>query len=193
MTILPQDFYLEDTTSVAKALLGKVLHIKTTDKEYKARIVEVEAYLGIEDPAAHTFGDRKTNRTQTMYLEGGHSYIYLIYGMYNCLNFVTGPEGHPEAVLIRAVEPLHGDPITKKKDLRTNGPGKFCKFYDITREQNGVKLWKKNSPLFVTDDDFKVKKTSIVECPRIGVDYAGEAANWPLRFYLKDNLFVSKK
>lgn len=192
--ILPQNFYFEDTTSVAKALLGKVLHIKTGDKEHKARIVEVEAYLGVEDAACHTFGDRRTNRTKSMYLDGGHSYVYFIYGMYYCLNFVTRTHERPEAVLIRAVQPFEISPQdAKKKDLKTNGPGKLCKYYGITREHDGVRLWKKNSPLFVSDEGFEVPPENIVTRPRIGVDYAGEAAQWPLRFYLKDNLFVSKK
>ncbi|WP_374076313.1 DNA-3-methyladenine glycosylase [Bdellovibrio bacteriovorus] len=191
--ILPQDFYFEDTTSVAKSLLGKVLHIKSDKKEHKARIVEVEAYLGVEDPACHTFGDRRTQRTKSMYLDGGHSYVYLIYGMYHCLNFVTRTTEHPEAVLIRAVQPFDADHNPKKKDLKTNGPGKLCKHYGITKDHDGLKLWKKNSEIFVSDDDFKVSSKQIVACPRIGVDYAGEAAKWPLRFYLKDNLFISKK
>ncbi|MEK2647198.1 DNA-3-methyladenine glycosylase [Bdellovibrio sp. BCCA] len=191
--ILPQEFYFEDTTSVAKALLGKVLHIKSGGKEHKARIVEVEAYLGVEDPACHTFGDRRTQRTKSMYLDGGHSYVYLIYGMYHCLNFVTRTTEHPEAVLIRAVQPFEADHYPKKKDLKTNGPGKLCKHYGITKEHDGLRLWKKNSELYVSDDDFKVAPKQIVACPRIGVDYAGEAAKWPLRFYLKDNLFISKK
>lgn len=191
--ILPQEFYFEDTTTVAKSLLGNVLNIRTDDGIQRARIIETEAYLGVEDPACHTFGDRRTERTRSMYLDGGHAYIYMIYGMYYCLNFVTRTHEHPEAVLIRAVQPLPASTEVKKKDIKTNGPGKLCKFYGIDRKEDGVKLWKKTSPLFVTSDDFKVSAKSIVACPRIGVDYAGEAAKWPLRFYLKDHLFVSKK
>ncbi|HEX7674572.1 MAG TPA: DNA-3-methyladenine glycosylase [Bdellovibrio sp.] len=191
--ILPQEFYFEDTESVAKALLGKVLHINITGKESRARIVEVEAYLDVDDPAAHTFGDRKTPRTKSMYLDGGHSYVYLIYGMYNCLNVVTRTIDHPEAILIRGVEPLPHHTDIKKKDLKTNGPGKLCKHYGITREHDGLRLWKKKSALYISDDSFEVSKKQIEIKPRIGVDYAGEAAKWPLRFYLKDNPFVSRK
>lgn len=190
--ILPQDFYIQETTDLAQSLLGKVLHIQTQDKEEKARIVEVEAYLGVDDPAAHTFGDRRTNRTASMYLDGGHSYVYLIYGMYNCLNIVSRTSDHPEAILIRAVEPLTGTKPTHKKDMKTNGPGKLCKHYGITRDHDGLRLWKKSSALYLTDDDYEVDPKQIVACPRIGVDYAGEAAKWPLRFYLKNNIFVSK-
>ncbi|MGE5087285.1 MAG: DNA-3-methyladenine glycosylase [Bacillota bacterium] len=193
MIILPQDFYFGDTTTVAKDLLGKLLHIKITGKEKIARIVEVEAYLGVDDPACHTFGGRNTPRVKSMYLQGGHAYVYMIYGMYNCLNFVTRTKEHPEAVLIRAVEPIPSVENPRKKDLTTNGPGKLCKYYDITRNQDGVALWRKNSPLYVSDDQYKVTRSQIVSRPRVGVDYAGEAAQWPLRFYIKDNPYISKK
>jgi DNA-3-methyladenine glycosylase len=193
MSILPQDFYFEDTKSVAKSLLGKTLHIKTSGQEQLARIVEVEAYLGIKDPACHTFGGRQTPRVKSMYLSGGHSYVYLIYGMYNCLNIVTRTEEHPEAVLIRALEPLPVIENPRKSDLVSNGPGKLCRHYGITRENDGVALWRKNSSLFLSDDGFQVSKSQIVAKPRVGVDYAGEAAQWPLRFYIADNKFVSKK
>ncbi|MDG0815035.1 DNA-3-methyladenine glycosylase [Bdellovibrio svalbardensis] len=191
--ILPQEFYFNDTTSVAKSLLGKVLHIQTTGQEFRARIVETEAYLGVIDPACHTFGNKKTPRTKSMYMDGGHSYVYMIYGMYFCLNFVTRTSEHPEAVLIRGLEPLPSDPDIKKKNIKTNGPGKLCKHYHITKALDGVCLWKKKSPLFVSDDNFKVSAKNIIARPRIGVDYAGEAAAWPLRFYIADNVYVSKK
>lgn len=193
MKILPQEFYFGDTTEVAKKLLGKVLHIKTDQTERRARITEVEAYLGVEDPACHTFGDRRTLRTKSMYLEGGHAYVYLIYGMYHCLNFVTRTPDHPEAVLIRAVQPFEASPAPKKKEIKTNGPGKLCKHYDITKKHDGLRLWKKSSAIYVSDDDFAVKSNQIIAVPRIGVDYAGEAAQWPLRFYLKDSPFISRK
>ncbi|MGZ3770678.1 MAG: DNA-3-methyladenine glycosylase [Bdellovibrio sp.] len=192
-TLLPQAFYLRNTVTVAKSLLGKVLNIKISGKRQRARIVEVEAYLGIKDRAAHTFGDRHTERTKSMYLEGGHTYVYLVYGLYHCINFVARPYGTPEAVLIRAVQPLPANDHPKKTDLKTNGPGKLCKYYKITREHDGVKLWKKSSPLYVTDDGFKIPRSKIAVRPRIGVDYAAEAAPWPLRFYIKNNPFVSKK
>lgn len=193
MSLLPQDFYFGDTETVAKSLLGKTLHIRTGPTEQLARIVEVEAYLGIKDAACHTFGGRQTPRVKSMYLSGGHSYVYLIYGMYNCLNIVTRTEEHPEAVLIRAVEPLPSLEKITKAQLVSNGPGKLCRHFGITREHDGLSLWKKSSALYLTDDGFKVSKSQIVAKPRIGVDYAGEAASWPLRFYIADNKFVSKK
>ncbi len=191
--ILEQDFYFQKTEDVAKKLLGKILYFKNEDKKlFSGRIVETEAYTGIKDPAAHTFGNRRTERTQTMYLDGGHSYVYLIYGMYYCLNFVTRKSA-PEAVLIRALEPVYlpGErPL--RKNLLTNGPGKLCKHFGITKKQDGLKLWKRRSGLWVEDDGFKVKTKQIVSAPRIGVDYAGAAAAWPLRFYLKDSFWVSR-
>lgn len=196
MNILPQDFYFDDTTTVARNLLGKILCVRQEDGEIlRSRIVETEAYLGITDPACHTYNDRRTERTSAMYLDGGHSYVYMIYGMYYCLNFVTRTTKEPEAVLLRAVEPLPAQDHTKikRKDLKTNGPGKLCRHYEIDKTHNGLKLWKKNSSLFVAEDDFKVTSRHIHSTQRIGVDYAGEAAEWPLRFYLKDNPFVSKK
>lgn len=193
MILLPQEFYAQDTKTVAQQLLGKILHINIGPKELKARITETEAYLGVKDPACHTFGGRRTSRVQSMYLDGGYSYVYLIYGMYYCLNVVTRTSEHPEAVLIRGLEPLEiPSHNLKKKDLKTNGPGKLCKHYGITKEHDGIRLWKKNSKLFICEDESEMKKAAIVAKPRIGVDYAGEAAHWPLRFYIKDNLFISR-
>lgn len=192
--IIEQDFYFQKTETVAKKILGKVLHFQNDVGEtHSARIVETEAYIGIDDPASHAFGNRRTDRTKTMYLEGGYSYVYLIYGMYNCLNFVTREEGVPEAVLIRALEPVHhSGEKPQKKDLHTNGPGKLCRYFGITKKQNALKLWKKRSGLWVEDDGFKVSTKQIISAPRIGVDYAGEAARWPLRFYLRDSFWVSR-
>lgn len=193
--IIPQDFYFQKTEKVAQALLGKVMYFRNDAGEVlSGRIVETEAYLGVNDPAAHTFGDRKTERTKSMYLDGGHSYVYLIYGMYNCLNFVTQKEGVPQAVLIRALQPVHisAEKIAKKH-LYTNGPGKLCKHFGITRAHNGLKLWDKKSGLWVEDEGFKVSPREIVKTSRIGVDYAGEAALWPLRYYLQNSPWVSRK
>ncbi|WP_319371892.1 DNA-3-methyladenine glycosylase [uncultured Ilyobacter sp.] len=105
---IKKEFYQRDGLIVAKELLGKVLYRKEGEIIYKGRIVEVEAYLGPHDKASHGYNNRKTNRTEVMFREGGFSYVYLIYGMYNCLNVVTGKQGIPEAVLIRALDPLEG-------------------------------------------------------------------------------------
>lgn len=195
MKSLSPSFFTRSTKVVAQELLGKVLIHKMNNQTLSGRIVETEAYLGVKDKACHTFAGRKTPRTEAMYLPGGHAYVYLIYGKYYCLNVVTRTEAHPEAVLIRAVEPIDGlslmhknRKVQKAKDL-TNGPGKLCQAMQITKQQNGMLFNQAN--LFLLEDQ-KIPKKSIVECPRIGVDYAEEAKNWPLRYYIKNNIFVSK-
>ncbi len=186
--MLDADFYQRKTKTVAKDLLGKVLCFrKSKSRIYRGRIVEVEAYLGVDDPAAHTFGGRKTDRVRSMYLEGGHAYIYMIYGMHFCLNVVTEAKDNPQAVLIRALQPL--DPISAE----THGPGRLCRAWGLNKKQDGLCLFDPKSPLWIEEDDFSVKARDIVITTRIGVEYAKEAALWPLRFYLKDNPHVSRK
>jgi DNA-3-methyladenine glycosylase len=149
------------------------------------RIIETEAYLGIEDRACHTFGDRRTERTRSMYLPGGHAYVYLIYGLHYCFNVVTRSEKEPEAVLIRAVEPLEGVDfmrsrrrVRKDKDL-ANGPGKLCEALAIDRKCDGLSL--NGEELFI-ERGKKIDPTLITASARVGVDYAGDHALWPLRF-----------
>ncbi len=190
--ILPQEFYKAKTSVVAQRLLGKILcHRNETGTVLQGKIVEVEAYLGLDDKACHTFGGRPTPRTKSMYLDGGHSYIYLIYGMYHCLNIVTRTSAHPEAVLIRALEPLIKDPFSiPKKERKTNGPGKLCREWNITKKHDGLKLWNKKDGLWI-EDAKTIPRSQIVMGPRINVDYAEEAAAWPLRFYILGSPFVS--
>ncbi len=186
--MLPVSFYQRETTLVAKDLLGKILcYEQSPGQIYRGRIVETEAYLGIDDPACHTYKGRRTDRVRSMYLPGGHAYIYLIYGIHNCLNVVTRDEEHPEAVLLRALEPIQ--PL----QMSTNGPGKLCKALGLTRAQDGLPLFQKKSPLWIEEDDFRIKTSQIVKAPRVGVEYAKEAALWPLRFFVKDNPYVSRK
>jgi DNA-3-methyladenine glycosylase len=195
--ILPLDFYKRDTTKVAKELLGKILvHLTPDGKRVAGRIVETEAYLGIKDRACHSFGDRKSVRTQPLYLGGGHSYVFLIYGMHYCFNVVTQKQGVPEAVLIRALEPVEGIDIMRarrpkaKKDVElTSGPGRLCSALQIDRNCDSLLL--DQGSLFIEEAP-KLKPSMIEASPRIGVDYAGEAALWPLRFSEKGNVFVSK-
>lgn len=194
-SMIPCSFYRGDTTTVARKLLGAVLcHRTESGKILRGRIVETEAYLGIEDPACHTFGDRRTAKTRSMYLDGGHSYIYLIYGMHYCLNVVTRSEREPEAVLLRAIEPLDwkspgGKPT--RTLLPSNGPGKLCRYLGLTKAHDGLPMWTKSSGLWIQEGE-AVDDGLVVETSRVGVAYAGEAAGWPLRFYIKGNLFVSK-
>lgn len=196
-SVLPLDFYKRDTKKVAKELLGKILvHVTPKGERVSGRIVETEAYLGIEDRACHSFGDRKSARTQPLYMVGGHSYVFLIYGMHFCFNVVTREQGVPEAVLIRALEPLEGIEVMRKRrpkakrdlDL-TSGPGKLCSALAIDKKSDAVIL---NEGRLIIEDAPQLKPSKIIASPRVGVDYAGEAALWPLRFSERDNVFVSK-
>ncbi len=192
---LKRSFYQQDTITVAQDLLGKILvHRFSKTITLAGRICETEAYLGIEDPAAHSFGKRQTNRTATMYQPGGTAYVFHIYGMYYCFNVVTQFD-EPEAVLIRALEPLEGlnqMRINRKKtDLihLCSGPGKLCQALQIARPQNGLDLCESDQ-LFIIEDPFDFEFETGV---RIGVDYAGDAALWPLRFGIKGSPHLSKK
>jgi DNA-3-methyladenine glycosylase len=188
---LGQRFYLRDTTTVARDLLGCALVHIVNGKRISGRIVETEAYLGLIDPAAHTYGDRRTERTRSMYLHGGHAYVYFIYGMHFCINVVTRKEGVPEAVLLRAIEPVEGiesmrrrRKVKKDRDL-ANGPGKLCQAMGIDRSCDGLSFH--SEALFIEPRGQKYRDSDIEISSRIGVDYAGEAAHWPLRFVLKSS------
>ena len=201
---LNKDYFQKDALYLAKDLLGKVLVREVDGKIIKSRIVETEAYIGNGDKACHAYNGRRTKRTEVLYSEGGIAYIYLIYGMYNCLNVVTGIKEEAEAVLIRALEPLNEfdyisnkrfnkdfDNLTKAQKLAlTNGPGKLCKALLIDRELNAIKLYEKGK-LYLIDDGFK--DFNVVETKRIGIDYAEEAIHFPWRFYIEGNKYVSKK
>ncbi len=193
---LPQSFYRQSTKKVAKELLGKKLVRIYKGKRISGIITETEAYLGIKDMACHSFGGRMTERLKPMYLDGGHSYVYFIYGMYFCFNVVTRTSKHPEAVLIRALEPLENIELMKsfrgKDDLKqlTTGPGKLAQALNITKDLNGLSL--AENQIFI-EDHSKISPSKIVMKPRIGIDYAGEAKDWPLRYYIKDSQFISKK
>jgi len=175
---LPRSFYDRDTIVVAKELLGKCL----VHSERVGRIVEVEAYLGRHDLAAHS-AKGLTERTKPMFGPPGHAYVYLIYGMYYCMNVVTEREGHPSAVLLRAIEPV------KNVQGRTQGPGLLCQAMGIDKRLNTHDL---------LSDDFYIAAPSrpeplkIVKRPRVGVDYAGHWAKRRLRFYIQGNPFVSR-
>lgn len=257
---LNRKFFERDTLTVAKELLGKYLvrQLMTSDpttlklrgtskrpETFIGRIVETEAYIGEDDLACHA-SKGKTPRTQIMYGEAGHAYIYMIYGMYHCLNIVTGKKGFPAAVLIRAVEPVcvcHSEEVRrrisqnnleilpfrqsqgqndmkKNQDSRklANGPGKLCRWMEITKDLNGIDIIqgeelyitdnldlffersgaksrssKSNSNEAVLDYTRTIKEHDIIVSKRIGVDYAKHCADHPWRFYIKENLFVSKR
>ncbi len=180
---LPRSFYDRDTITVARELLGKYLVHVRDDAEKIGRIVEVEAYLGPHDLAAHS-SKGLTNRTKIMFGPPGHAYVYMIYGMYFCMNVVTEREGHASAVLLRAVEPVSGI------EGRTGGPGLLCRAMGIDRSLNGHDL---ESDDFYIATGSEMELFSIVERPRIGVDYAGDWAERPLRYYIEGNPHVSKR
>ncbi|MGG0276611.1 DNA-3-methyladenine glycosylase [Bacillus rhizoplanae] len=201
----PLSWYEGDTLDVAKRLLGhKLVHVVNGVKR-SGIIVEVEAYKGPDDKAAHSYGGRRTERTEIMFSTPGHAYVYLIYGMYHCFNVITAPEGIPQGVLIRALEPVEGieemkqarygkTDITKSqfKNL-TNGPGKLCKAMGITLEQKGLMLT--SDELYVervTPDNSLSHTYDINAGPRINIDYAEEAVHYPWRFYFEGHPFVSK-
>jgi DNA-3-methyladenine glycosylase len=190
--VLDRAFYQRTTEIVARNLLGKLLVRTHPDGVAVVRLTEVEAYLGVKDPACHTFGGRRTARTETMWGEAGRAYVYLVYGLHSCLNVVTVGPGHPEAVLIRGgvVEEGHELVRTRRgngvgEGSLTDGPGKLCRALTITRSDDGTDLCAPDSALKICDDGFQVSDRELIRSPRIGVDYAGEAASWPLRFVVK--------
>lgn len=199
---LKRDFYSRDTITVAKELLGKTLVHNANGNILKGKIVETEAYLGVEDKAAHAYGGKRTKRVETMYGLPGTAYVYLIYGMYYCFNIITVKEGVPQGVLIRGIEPLQGidqmvanrfkKPIAnltnrQKKNI-SDGPGKLSMAFGIDKTFNGMDLCGQKIYL----EDGIDEKIEIIETTRIGIDYAEEAKHFPYRFYIEGNSWVSK-
>lgn len=180
--ILPRDFYDRDTATVAHDVLGSYLVHVVEGEPRIGRIVEVEAYLGPHDLAAHS-SKGLTPRTRILFGPPGYAYVYLVYGIHWCLNFVTEREGHGSAVLLRALEPVRNLPG------KTNGPGLLCRAMQIDGHLNGHDLI--SPDLFVVAGT-PVDPADVAARPRIGVDYSGAWAAEPLRFYLKGNRFVSR-
>lgn len=201
---LSRDFYTRNTILVSRDLLGKILVFNDGDTLYKGKIVETEAYINTKDEGAH-FNKGLTNRTRIIDEAGGHIYIYTIYGMYLLFNIVTEEKGIHGAVLIRALEPLESieemysnrykrkfnNPPKREILNLTNGPGKFVMAYGMTKEIYGEdlvtsdKIWVEGAP--------ELSQKEIVRSKRINIDYAEMGKDYLLRFYIKDNLFVSKK
>ncbi len=196
---LPRSFYLRDPVKVARALIGQRLVSLQEGHRIAGRIVETEAYLGVPDKAAHTYGGRKTSRNASMWGEGGRAYVYFTYGMHHCLNVVARAAGEPVAVLLRALEPSEGLEVMYERrqaaraptDL-CSGPAKLCQALGVDRELDGADLVA-GDRLFVE----RVRKRAypsrmLGRGPRIGIDYAEEWRDEPLRFFLKDNPHVSR-
>ena len=202
--LLSYDFYSRTSLEAAPLLLGKVLTRLQDGKRLSARIVEVEAYMGPDDKAAHSFGNRKTKRNQVMFGPPGHAYVYMIYGMYYCMNVITSPENVPHGILIRAAEPLSGiehmslnryslpiEALTPSK-LRglTSGPGRLCSAMGIDISLNGASLM---GPVIYIEEPETNEEFTIESSPRINIPYAQEAADYPWRFYIKGNKYISVK
>jgi len=193
---LEREFYRKNAEKVAEDLLGKLLVHMSPKGKTVGKIVETEAYLGEEDPASHSYQGGKTERTEVMFGPPGYAYVYMIYGMYYCLNTVTGKVGEPEGVFIRALEPLEGIKLMKRRrdiDYESelaNGPGKLCMAMDIDKELDGEDLC--GNKLYILDsvepENFDIKKAR-----RINIDYAGKAQEWKLRFFIEGNQYVSKQ
>lgn len=188
----------------APRLLGQIISRITPEGEIRCRIIETESYGGAEDKGSHAYGNRRTARTEMMFRQGGTSYVYLIYGMYHCVNVVTGDIDDPQAVLIRAVEPLSNRDEQLMKQLRPtdskriqnlcNGPGKLCQALAIDKSLNGLNLLASGSLLRLEDYHDSEDQPLAIECgPRINIDYAAEYASKPWRFYIKDHTHVSAK
>jgi len=189
---LPTSFYSKPTLELAEALLGKILVNITEAGTSSGIIVETEAYLGEEDQAAHSYQNRRTNRTEIMFASPGHAYIYQMH-THHLVNVVSGESGTPQAILIRAIEPYTGvdlmkqrRPVEKLTNL-TSGPGKLTKALGITRADYGRTFF--GPPLFIAKG---IKAKEVLRGKRIGIDNSGEAKDYPYRFWIKDNSFVSR-
>lgn len=195
---LPATYYHgTDVVALSRDLLGKYLFTCIDGLTTAGIIVETEAYNGGVDKASHAYGNRLTPRTKTMFMRGGVAYVYLCYGIHEMFNIVTSSEGHPQAILIRAIEPTEGLKIMLQrrnmlaaKPNITSGPGSVAKALGISRSINtfsldGDTIWLEDRGLVFTDD-------MVAAVPRVGVDYAGDDALLPYRFYVKGNPYVSK-
>jgi DNA-3-methyladenine glycosylase len=191
-------YYLnQDVLFLAKDLLGKAIFTQIDGEITAGIIVETEAYFGVQDKASHAYGGRRTDRTETLYNQGGISYVYLCYGIHNLFNIVSSVEGEPHAVLVRAIEPLIGKeiielrrkmPITKA--AISSGPGSAAKALGIDRSFNGKDL--AGEEIWIEDHGIRYTDDQIAAVPRVGVAYAQEDALLPWRFCIKDNKYVSK-
>ncbi len=194
---LPRAFYTgPDVLAVARALLGRLLVVRGRGgARVSGLIVETEAYRGPEDRASHAYGGRRTARTETMYAVGGTAYVYFVYGMYHQFNVVTNVADEPHAVLVRALEPVEGIALMERRrgvglPGLTNGPGKLCIALGIDRRLDAADLT--GERVWLEEGTGPVTPSRIASGPRVGIDYAGDWAMRPWRFWIKDNRFVSR-
>lgn len=209
---LPRDFFTRDGITVAKELLGKILVHETEVGTVRGVITEVESYMGENDKGSHTYGGKRTERTEPMYHIGGTSYVYLIYGMYSCMNIAAATDGIPQAVLLRSVVPADEESAERMLELRlremnrkqekkgkplytaehypanlkkhfADGPGKMCIAMGITRADNDLDMVESDS--FYVTEGIEIEESQIQVGKRIGIDYAEEAADYLWRFYVE--------
>ena len=197
MKKLPIQFYEgTDVVLIAKGLIGKIIVTKFNGLITSGRIVETEAYIGLTDRASHSFGGKRTARNEHMYAPAGIAYVYICYGMHHLFNIVSNAKDIPDAVLIRAVEPITGIDIMLKRtgkprldNTLTKGPGNAAKALGISKVHSGLDLMK--DEIYIADDGFKIEESTIGISKRIGIESSGDASLLPYRFYVRGNPFVS--
>jgi len=197
MKKLPLQFYQgPDVILIARELIGKILITEIGGVITSGRIVETEAYIGLTDKASHSFGGRRTARNEHMYAKAGTAYVYICYGMHHLFNVVTNKKEVPDAVLVRAVEPIAGIDVMLKRtgkkvfdNTLTRGPGNAAKALGISKMHSGTNLL--GAVIYIAGDGYELTEQLIGASKRIGVESAGAAAHYPYRFFLKGNPFVS--
>lgn len=197
MKKLPIEFYKRNNVlQIAKDLLGKILITKFDGIITSGKIVETEAYIATTDRASHSYNGKRTARNEDMYAEAGIAYVYICYGMHHLFNVVTNKKDTPDAVLIRAVEPVEGIETMLQRTGKlkldatlTKGPGNVGRALGISKQHSGLNLL--GNTIFIYDDDIQVNKNEIGASKRIGVEGAGDAAAYPYRFFIKGNKYVS--
>jgi DNA-3-methyladenine glycosylase len=197
LKLQPAYYLNQDVIFLAQDLLGKVIFTQIDGEVTAGIIVETEAYFGVQDKASHAYGGRRTNRTETMYSEGGISYVYLCYGMHHLFNIVSSVKDEPHAVLVRAIEPLIGKEVMEQrrnmlvtKAAISSGPGSAAKALGIDRSFNNKDL--NGNEIWIEDQGIKYADDEIIASPRVGIAYAKEHALLPWRFFVKGNKYVSK-
>ncbi len=197
MKKLPIEFYdRNDVVQIARDLLGKIIVTNFDGTLTSGKIVETEAYVGLTDKASHSFGGKRTSRNEHMYAAAGTAYVYICYGMHHLFNVVTNKQNIPDAVLIRAVEPVEGIAVMLQRtgklkfdNTLTKGPGNTGKALGISKNHSGLNL--QGNKIFIADDKTFYAESEIGASKRIGIEGAGAAAAYPYRFYVRGNRFVS--
>lgn len=198
---LTSDFFgRSDVVNLAREMLGMVLVTEFEGRRTSGIITEAEAYRAPDDLACHARHNRRTPRTEVMFWEGGHAYVYLSYGIHSLFNVVTGPDGMAQVVLVRAIEPLEGIETmlarrghTQLKPATTSGPGSLAVALGIGLHHNGTPMLAADSPIFLEDRGIRYPDSEVQQAIRVGVENCGESARWPWRFYVRPSRFVTKR